>query len=984
MVSKPVPFYAQTALLDKYIHAENPSLDSDAAELIVSLLQTKDDLRFYFFRSNPSVAWAYILWDRGFFTTPPEPEKVENGYSLKPWDAQYFLISVASQVPEIVIQHVNMISGHGWYRARAIEALCKIPVSESEKVLGRLLDWLSDPDIREMIEKEILEFIELLLSQNRIEAALKLFDAVFDPRALSTSSKSVFNDHKEMFGSKQHPLVAFDQLKNQSTKEVALILEKHLVNNLKRNAEKSGNPAIEFSSSWRSAIEDTDQDILNTYNDQVLCALRDTLEILADSDQDKFKSIVKRYLDERHNILRRLGLYLLQMQPGMFSSEIPLELINRVNIDEISTHHEYFMLLANGFPLLSDSEKESMVAMILDGPDIGELNRIADLIYKDADFNREEWLSNQKKFWIRDRLWMIKDYLDDQNRKLLDKLIQESRIPDHPAFLSWMSGGFTISDVSPFSEKDLETLSPDDLLNTVQSWRPNVDERFGPERITYAGFADEIAKLVCSSPEIYESSLSRIAIMRSEFAVAILSRWTNPEYKGPLSWSIIISLCKSLLDNPIVWDNTKPMSYDDESWRNVRMAIARLFEVGFSNNEKAIPLEYISDVQELLLKLVDDPDPTFDDDRPSEGWFGHNDPRTVALNHVRPVAVDALIISIDFNYRGLVKDVDPSESVRSMPLNLQEKLEQKLDPDNEPSRAVRSVFGWRLPTLYWIDKDWTRNNLDKIFPVDGDDESIWLFISAWDSYIINRYWAELFQLMLPKYERAIQYVTQGFVTESHLHQTTQLAFHLLIEYLLSKYDIRSTQGQESLLVKFLNLASPELRSKVPWALWRVLVDNPDELSLFWSRAKSLWEWREKESAIVNHAPEFNAEISEFAWLLQVAPPSETIASLRLHLDGLLPHMRNVESHDTSWNSAEIFLARQVESEWLDAIRFYRSMCEQKATPPRWVYFSDNAKTIINVALAHSESKGDALALIDFFARHWKDYTFKDLYVKFSR
>jgi hypothetical protein len=981
MSNKPVPFYTQAALLDKYIHAENPSSDPDVVEVIVNLLRTKDDLRFYFFRSNPSAAWAYILWEKGFLSYPPEPEKVENGYSLKPWDAQYFLVSVASQVPDIVIQHINTISGHGWYIARAVEALCKIPVEESEKILDRLLEWLVDPEVAEIIEKEALEYMKLLWAQNRTESALKMFDAIFAPRDLPALSRSVFGDHTKKFGSKQHPLEAFEQLKKQSPNEIFFILEKHLVNNLKKDAEKSGSPNAEFSSSWRSAIEDTDQDILDTYNDQVLCALRDTLEILVDTNQERFESIVDRYLKDSHKILQRLALYLLQIQPEVFKTKIAFELINRENIDDIDIHHEYFTLLANGFPLLSESEKESLIKLILDGPDIDEFNRIAGLIYNQTDFNREEWLSIQKKLWIRDRLWMIKEHLDDHFKKLLDELIQDSQVPDHPSFLSWMSGGFIVSDVSPFSEQDLETLSPDGLLQAVQSWRPNTDKRFGPERITYAGFANEIAKLVCSSPEKYESYLYKIAMIRSEFAIAILSRWTNPEYKNPLSWSIIINLCKNLLGNHIVWNNEKKSSYDDESWRNVRIAVARLLEVGFSNHEKVIPLDYLKEVQDLLLKLADDPDPTIEDDRPSEGWFGHNDPRTVALNHVRPIALDALIVSADFAYRDIKED--NSGAVRRLPSALRAKLEQKLNPVDEPSRAVRSVFGWRLPTLYWIDSEWTRKNLDRIFPVEKNEESIWLFASAWDSYILNKYWAKLFEVMLPKYEQAIGHVTQGYVTESHLHQTAQLAFHLLFDFLSSDYDIISRIGEKSLIFNLFDRAGPEIRSKVPWALWRILVSNPDKLSQFWPRAKMLWEWREKESAIANHSPDFNAEISEFAWLLQAAPSNESIASLRLHMDGLLPHMRNAEGHDTSWSSTEIFLARQVESEWLDAIRFYRSMCEQKLTPPRWVYHGDNAKKIIGIALAHVESRTDALALIDFFASRWKDYTFKDLYVKFS-
>jgi len=59
------------------------------------------------------------------------------------------------------------------------------------------------------------------------------------------------------------------------------------------------------------------------------------------------------------------------------------------------------------------------------------------------------------------------------------------------------------------------------------------------------------------------------------------------------------------------------------------------------------------------------------------------------------------------------------------------------------------------------------------------------------------------------------------------------------------------------------------------------------------------------------------------------------------------------------------------------------MCKEKYTSPQWVYFSDNAKKIIESATTNPNSRVDALALIDFFAQHWNDYTFKALYQRYS-
>ncbi|MGB7539312.1 MAG: hypothetical protein WBM17_12310, partial [Anaerolineales bacterium] len=152
---------------------------------------------------------------------------------------------------------------------------------------------------------------------------------------------------------------------------------------------------------------------------------------------------------------------------------------------------------------------------------------------------------------------------------------------------------------------------------------------------------------------------------------------------------------------------------------------------------------------------------------------------------------------------------------------------------------------------------------------------------------------------------------------------------------------------------------------------------------YWPKAKAFWEWRTNEATLSNHSPDFSPEMGEYSQLLLVAPQNETIKTLRHLLEGLLPHMRGSVYRNQLWISTEKFLASQVERYPIDCIRFYKSMYEEKSNPPTWMYHSNEAKRIIEVAARNPESRASALSLIDLFAR-WRDYTFRGIYDRYSK
>jgi hypothetical protein len=972
MTSKGVPFYAQTTLLDRIIHAENPASDPEMVNFTLGILRTRGDLRSYFFRSKPSLAWAKILSENGFFVSAPIPAQTDQGNSLPPWDAQYYLLSIAPQVPEIVIKHIMEITGHGWYLERAIEALWKIPLIQAERVLPIVLEWLRDPEKREFLFHEAVLFLNELVKAERWKSALSLFSVLSSPSPKRVeSSTDRFSDSRplrdELFGTYSEPAPGFSILKKRQTEAVVRILEKHLKIYLRSSGIRSW---------WRSAIESTDQDTLDTYQDLILCALRDTLDEQVEIEKLKVEQRIQKYLRSRYEIFCRLALYLLWIHGEEFISLAKSELLKRENIDNTRTHHEYFMLLEHCFILLASSEKNELLAMFFAGPNERDVRRLAAWAEKEHNIDKDIYISNYKKLWIRNRLWMIRSNLDKKSSQVLTELVAGLGEPDHPSFLSWSTGGF-VKDVSPFPPEQLSNLSPDELYQVISEWQPTPERGLELERVSYAGFADEIVKLVLSNPEKYAPRLPDISLLRPEYASAIFGHWSNKEYTGEIPWQVALGLCEKLLESSIIWQG-QAKEIAGYSWTGVRLSMTWLIERGLSNENYLILKRLLPKTRDILLKLITDPDPTVEEDRPPEGWMGHNDPITLGLNHVRPRAVSCLI-----KYAVRKSKVDRKQySKPELETSVQEALTNRVNPQIDNSRAVHSVIGQCLPQLFWLDRIWLTQYLDDIFPLAEDEETKWLFISAWEGYVVlNHYNPSIFEMLRPRFEQMIRYLAEGLRSYSYLNATGHFAIHIALQYVLSDVAQQVPSTPPSLAVSFVQSTSPEVRKNFGWALWLVCKDNPTKIGQFWPKAKSFWEWRTREAIISSHSPDYGPELGEYSQLLQVAPKSETIRTLRPLLEGLLPYMRGPEFRNQMWNSIEKFLAGQVEEYPIESIQYYRAMYEQKDNPPRWLFHSDEAKKIIEVSAKNPGSRRDTLSLIDLLAR-WGDYTFRDLYSRY--
>lgn len=978
MSKKKVPFYSQTAILDPYIHSPNPGADPDTLEVLLDMLRTRQDLRDYFFRSGPHATWAIILWDHGFFSDSPSPQKTEKGYMFPYWDAQGYLISVASQVPDIVLKHVRSIQGHSWYISRAIEALCLIEADKAEGAVPKIIEWLHDLEIVTAIAPQTYELIKHLAQSRKTVAVFDLFLHLTTPIPppevkkvgdflLNAEAVSKFRDEYNENKVLSEGLSLLVELDAERTVQ---ILEGHLCSAIRLEAEAKNFPDFENVSWWRAAVEETGQDFDHDYKDKLLQALRDALESWVRQDARAVEPLVQRYLKEKREIMRRLGLHILQRFPEDYKKNVVRELRKTKNLGDVGIHYEFFVLMKRGFPYLDIPDQKALITAICNGPSLERVEGLAKWAKQEYGEDPNKYVQRHSKFWVRDRLWMIKDNLKGQPAQSLDKLIAELGKPEHPAFTCWhSSGAYWVRDVGPLADHEIASKSADELLEFLKEWKPPSEKQFGPDCISYEGLANDVAKLVLANPQKYAKQLVAIGILRSEFACALLEQFTKNEKASAVSWELCIDFCEKLLENESIRYGMNHKG--GENWVWARKLIVNLFQEGISKPERAITSEYLPRVRDVLLMLVYDPDPEPEGDKPKEGWFGHNDPATVAINHVRSDALSALIVYALYRAKLTGTDEKEPSSEGPGPQRLEEvvreTLTKKLDKIDEPSWAVHSVYGRHLWVLYWLDQKWVKAHIDQIFPEEEAEENIRFYVAAWDSFIIfNGYNTLMLDMLYPKYSKAIDNLSKGYVTKTHLRPAESLAGHLIWHYLLSDKEIPAILDDRILLKKFFEIVKTESRGTACWVLWKILKDNPSDSGSYWPKVRKLWEWRVQKASMANNSTDFDDEMGWLAYLPLEAPSSETITSLWPLLEGLLPHIAR-DTRGLGWRSIEEYLAREVDGDPVKSIQFYYLMHSQEGKPP-FLYSGDNARKIIETAAVHSKSRRSTLSLIDLLGR----------------
>ena len=535
-----------------------------------------------------------------------------------------------------------------WYKAGAVESLTKMEPAVVSTVIPKIIDWIRTASPAWSLSRNASELLMYMAKSGYVDDAFALFSVLTSPFLEKNNNETTRFTLNESILLEHSPIKDYKAgneyigiLEKLDAVKLISILEENLRTAIKQESQLSGQNTSR-SSYWRSAIEDSEQDLGEYAKDSLLRALRDTIEHLITQSIETVRPIIDRYLADDYEIFRRLALYLLHRFPNVFRTLVVQELMNYSNLDETGIHHEFFHLLREGFPVLATQQQSALVNTILLGPPKNELERFVQAVAENDNVNPDEYRKNYTDYWVKNRLWMVKDFLPHESKVVLDNLIAIGGEPDHPDFTSWISSGgwMKVNEDSPLDDETIRSMSPDKLYDYLQSWKPEDEKRSWPERVTWEGLAGSIANAVVANPEYYASNLQLIVEYRHIIAQAIFGHLANENY--PIlekSWKIWWDLSEKLVNNDI--QNRKLISAKEysENWAQIFRSIVQVIRRGLQHKDTTLPTSLFSKIRDILLILIDNPDPDNEQDKPQEGWFGHMDPITVSINRVRPMAL---------------------------------------------------------------------------------------------------------------------------------------------------------------------------------------------------------------------------------------------------------------------------------------------------------------------------------------------------------
>jgi len=182
----------------------------------------------------------------------------------------------------------------------------------------------------------------------------------------------------------------------------------------------------------------------------------------------------------------------------------------------------------------------------------------------------------------------------------------------------------------------------------------------------------------------------------------------------------------------------------DAHWGWTRAAVSRLLTEGFSSEENPIPFELREQVWPGIVAGTLDPEPTPEQEREyvEKASTGKQqgesltsatafDPFTNSMNTPRGVAMEAVVryaLWVRSGFEKLKDNQSLAKGFDAIP-EARDVLDLHLNPENDPSITIRTVYGQRAPWLHLLDEKWAQENTARIFARSRPE----LWHAAWDA-----------------------------------------------------------------------------------------------------------------------------------------------------------------------------------------------------------------------------------------------------------
>lgn len=833
----------------------------EQVDLAIALIARREHYRYFFYKlENPE--WLEPLWERGFFRNPPKLRIIDEERGLlssPPWPEAHYLARMAGYKPEVVreiiVQMPNTSNVHVIYDLAG--AMLNMPPDIAVQLVDKAKEWANSSSLDPLLADKLGALIVHLAQGGQLEAALslaeRLLDILPDP---SIGDTGAGNALEEFLRPSPEPKAKMDpwyyeQLLKKHIPELVKVaqmdvfkllcdlLDKALRFSQRRWEDKSKD----YSYIWCPAVEGHSSIPRGDLKEALVDGIHDAAELLIREELVPLPEIVEHLKSRPWPIFHRIALHLLRRFPEKAPDLVLSHLMDRSKFDDLNLMHEYALLLREHFRTLPPDQQKTILDWIDQGPDLSWLG---------PDVSAEE-IEQRKKSWQLRRLTWIRNDLTGEWKRRYKALIGELGEPEHPEF-PIPFGTAWIGPTSPKTAEELQGMPIAEIVEFLKTWQPLGESTFEPSP---EGLGRELAKAISQTPERFAAEATKFKDLDPTYVRALLMGLHEAAKQGKaFDWEPVLELCQWVVEQPREIEGRIVRRFEaDPHWGWTRTEIARLLASGFAKD--LINFGLRSMIWEILSPLTDDPDPTPED----EARSGLN-PLELAINSTRGEAIDAVIRYVLWVRRHLESLPDGKEKLArgfaEMP-EVREVLEKHLDLAQDPSLAIRSLYGRWFPWLALIDLQWARDNVGQIFPL-AEQESAY-FKAAWNAYLtFCRPYDNVFEILHEQYRHAVgQIGSRRDDTRWLANPDKKLAEHMMVFYWRGTLAL-----DDPLLTAFWGKASDVLRGHALSFVGRSLKQT-DEVIPFeiLERLKALWKSRIEET---KRNPSINEkELAAFGW-----------------------------------------------------------------------------------------------------------------------
>lgn len=304
------------------------------------------------------------------------------------------------------------------------------------------------------------------------------------------------------------------------------------------------------------------------------------------------------------------------------------------------------------------------------------------------------------RHWTHRALSLIgRDFLGAVGQGLFDELCVE--FPDANYHVTHARGSVTVTGPNcPVKSADMREMGAGGLLEHLKTWHPSPDDRF--ELVSHEGQGRELANLVSGEPFFFVGTISKVIELRATYQRAVLEGWGRAVSEGrgvPIDDALLLLKSASEKPEDETWQIDGRPYDDDANYLNLRRAAARFANallgayVALSEGQAGMLLD-------ALIGLTRSGEP---DERYESEYGGDNeDPLTLSLNTIRPIALLALA--------KWAKENKQNNRVTEAMDVLERHLPTKTDYLSEAA-----AMGEALPHLYEATPDWVGDHYEELF-----------------------------------------------------------------------------------------------------------------------------------------------------------------------------------------------------------------------------------------------------------------------------